>query len=152
MKVLNHEFEILDSADQEVPKGFYVVRGPDSVAVGLEIVRGNPFRNTRLQQLLDLALSEQVKLHGSWTDGDDKEKWDWSSKLRISMSKDIIQLIHGDSEEEDWERDPGLLEVGRQMNKVMETEVRIPITIIRDATRSFVEIVIRIIKEPALQH
>lgn len=146
VKVLSHEFEILDTADQEVPKGFYVVRCPDRVVVGLEIVRDNPFHNTRMQQLLNLALTEQAKLHAEWTDGDDLEKWGWETKLRVSMSGDISRQVNEDLEEYS-ERDLGLITASRQINKAMGTELRIPITVTRDVTRSFVEIVIRIIKD-----
>ena len=146
VKVLSDEFEILDPEEQGVPKGFYVVRGGDRVIVGLEIVRGNPFRNTRLKMLLHLSLSEQLKLHESWTDGDDREKWEWDSKMRLSMSSDIIHRVDEDLGEDDPKRGFGLHAIGRRMAKA--TGVMLPITVIKESTRSFVEVVIIIIKEP----
>jgi len=145
-KLLIREYEILDRHDQEVPSGFYVMRGPDRLVVGLEISRGNPFRNARLPQLLRLALAEQARLRASWTDGDDREKWDWDTKLRVSMSKDMIRLV--DADLEDGAPYPSLNETARKLSRVLESENILPVTTVRNVTRPFIEIVILIIKEP----
>lgn len=150
VKLIPREFEILDPEhSSKIPGGFYVVRGPDGITVGMELGKGGSFSLVKMQTLLNLFETERRALYESWTDGDDESKWEWETSAHVSMSPDIRTAILeqlSDKERSKWSNNELRSRTRDACSHPDRPKVeRMPV-LVKDVCRSYVEMIATIEK------
>lgn len=138
VKLEHHEYQILSQNSDMVPRGFYVTRGPNEIAAGMELGRGKRFSFNRLKALHNLAEGERAKLRRTWLESEDRRKWTWTTKCRVSMSPDIASELTGDRNSSKRELQKCTLSAFEYPGEKVE---RWPVSV-KDVCRSYVEILI----------